>query len=144
LDRAGPALTTRFAGAADTRLGRHGTATLFVASNIRNGKVIGSCLPWRRAKEFIGFLKHWKKEVPLDQEIHLIMDNYSTHKSDAVQRWLKPKTRQRFDFHFTPTSSSWLNQIERLFGPITDRMIRRGTFHCVDALERAVDAGKQL
>ena len=66
------------------------------------------------------------------------MDNYCTHKSAEVQRWLKPKKRKRFRFHFTPTSSSWLNQIERLFGLITDRMIRRGTFHGVDELEQAI------
>jgi transposase/DNA-binding CsgD family transcriptional regulator len=117
---------------------RHGTTTLFAAFNILNGKVIGSCLPRHRAKEFIKFLNHLETEVPPDQEIHLIMDNYSTHKSAAVQRWLKPKKRRRFHFHFTPTSSSWLNQVERLFGLITDRMIRRGTFLCVDELERAI------
>ena len=66
------------------------------------------------------------------------MDNYSTHKSAIVQRWLKPKKRRRFHFHFTPTSSSWLNQVERLFGLITDQMIRRGTFHCVHELEQAI------
>src|SRR5215469_13173828 len=117
---------------------RYGTTTLFAAFNILNGKVIGSCLPRHRAKEFTRFLNHLEKEVPPDQDIHLIMDNYSTHKSAAVQRWLKPKKRCRFHFHFTPTSSSWLNQVERLFGLITDRMIRRGTFHCVDELERAI------
>jgi len=117
---------------------RPGTTTLFAAFNILNGKVIGSCLPRHRAKEFIRFLNHLEKEVPPDQDIHLIMDNYSTHKSAAVQRWLKPKKRRRFHFHFTPTSSSWLNQVERLFGLITDRMIRRGTFHCVDELECAI------
>jgi transposase len=117
---------------------RHGTTTLFAAFNILNGKVIGNCLPRHRAKEFIRFLNHLETEVPPEQEIHLIMDNYSTHKSAAVQRWLKPKKRHRFHFHFTPTSSSWLNQVERLFGLITDRMIRRGTFHSVDELERAI------
>jgi transposase len=117
---------------------RHGTTTLFAAFNILNGKVIGSCLPRHCAKEFIRFLNHLEKEVPPDQDIHLIMDNYSTHKSAAVQRWLKPKKRRRFHFHFTPTSSSWLNQVERLFGLITDRMIRRGTFHCVEELEQAI------
>lgn len=117
---------------------RHGTTTLFAAFNILNGKVIGSCLPRHRAQEFLKFLNHLEKQVPPDQEIHLILDNYSTHKSAAVQRWLKPKKRHRFHFHFTPTSSSWLNQVERLFGLITDRMIRRGTFHCVDDLERAI------
>jgi transposase len=103
-----------------------------------NGKVIGSCLPRHRAKEFIRFLNHLEKEVPSDQVIHLIMDNYSTHKGAAVQRWLMPKKRCRYHFHFASTSSSWLNQVERLFGLIADRMIRRGTFHCVDELERAI------
>lgn len=117
---------------------RHGTTTLFAAFNILNGKVISSCLPRHRAKEFIKFLNQLEKELPSDQEVHLIMDNYSTHKSAAVQRWLKPKKRRRFHFHFTPTSSSWLNQVERLFGFITDRMIRRGTFHSVEELERAI------
>jgi transposase len=117
---------------------RHGTTTLFAAFNILNGKVIGSCLPRHRAKEFVRFLSQIEKEVPPDQQVHLIMDNYSTHKSAAVQRWLKPKKRRRFHFHYTPTSSSWLNQVERLFGLITDRMIRRGTFHCVEELERAI------
>jgi transposase len=117
---------------------RHGTTTLFAAFNILNGKVIGTCLPRHRAKEFVRFLRQLEKEVPPDHEIHLILDNYSTHKSAVVQRWLKPKRRRRFHFHFTPTSSSWLNQVERLFGLITDRMIRRGTFHCVEELERAI------
>jgi transposase len=117
---------------------RHGTTTLFAAFNILNGKVISSCLPRHRAKEFIRFLNQLEKEVPPDLDIHLVMDNYSTHKSAAVQRWLKPKKRRRFHFHFTPTSSSWLNQVERLFGLITERMIRRGTFHRVDELERAI------
>jgi transposase len=117
---------------------RHGTTTLFAAFNILNGKVIGSCLPRHRGKEFIKFLNQLEKEVPEDLDIHLILDNYSTHKSAAVQRWLKPRKRRRFHFHFTPTSSSWLNQVERWFGLITDRMIRRGTFHSVDELEHAI------
>ena len=117
---------------------RHGTTTLFAAFNILNGKVISSCLPRHRAKEFVRFLNQVEREVPLDQEVHLIMDNYSSHKSAAVQRWLQPKKRRRFHFHFTPTSSSWLNQVERLFGLLTDRMIRRGTFHCVAEMERAI------
>src|SRR4051794_4834911 len=103
---------------------RHGTTTLFAAFNILNGKVIGSCLPRHRGKEFIKFLNQLEKEVPEELDVHLILDNYSTHKSAAVQRWLKPRKRRRFHFHFTPTSSSWLNQVERWFGLITDRMIR--------------------
>jgi transposase len=119
---------------------RHGTTTLFAAFNILNGKVIGSCLPRHRGKEFIKFLHQLEQQVPPELDLHLILDNYSTHKSAAVQRWLKPMKRRRFHFHFTPTSSSWLNQVERWFGLITDKMIRRGTFHSVEELERAIYA----
>lgn len=117
---------------------RHGTTTLFAAFNILNGKVMGRCLPRHRGREFVRFLQELEKEVPQDLDIHLIVDNYSTHKGIAVQRWLKPKKRRRFHVHFTPTSSSWLNQVERWFGLITERMIRRGTFHSVAELECAI------
>lgn len=117
---------------------RHGTTTLFAAFNIMNGKVIGSCLPRHRGKEFAKFLNQLEKEVPPDLDVHIILDNYSTHKSATVQRWLKPRKRRRFHFHFTPTSSSWLNQVERFFALITQRMIRRGTFCSVEELERAI------
>lgn len=117
---------------------RYGTTTLFAAFNILNGKVIGSCLPRHRGREFVRFLRQLEKEVPPGLDVHLILDNYSTHKSETVERWLKPKARRRFHLHFTPTSSSWLNQVERWFGLITDRMIRRGTFHSVEELERAI------
>jgi transposase len=117
---------------------RHGTTTLFAAFNIVNGKVIGSCQARHRSKEFVRFLNQLEKELPPDRDVHLIMDNYCTHKSAEVQRWLKPKKRARFHFHFTPTSSSWLNQVERWFALITNRMIRRGTFHSVQELERAL------
>jgi DDE superfamily endonuclease/Winged helix-turn helix len=119
---------------------RHGTTTLFAAFNILNGKVIGACLPRHRGTEFLKFLRRLEQEVPPDVELHLILDNYSTHKSAAVQRWLRPAKRRRFHFHFTPTSSSWLNQVERWFGFITQKMIRRGTFHSVVELERAIYA----
>jgi transposase len=117
---------------------RYGTTTLFAAFNILNGKVIGSCLPRHRGREFVRFLNQLEKEVPPDLQVHFILDNYSTHKSAEVQRWVKSKKRRRFHFHFTPTSSSWLNQVERWFGLITDRMIRRGTFRSVQALEQAI------
>jgi len=102
------------------------------------GKVIGSCLPRHRGKEFVKFLNQLEKDVPTDLDVHIILDNYSTHKSALVRTWLKPKKRRRFHFHFTPTSSSWLNQVERWFGLITDRMIRRGTFCSVPELEQAI------
>ncbi len=117
---------------------RHGTTTLFAAFNILNGKVIGTCQERHRSREFIRFLNHLEVHLPADREVHLIMDNYSTHKSAEVQRWLKPSKRKRFHFHFTPTSSSWLNQVERFFALITGRMIRRGTFHSTDELEKAI------
>lgn len=117
---------------------RNGTTTLFAAMNILNGKVIGACLPRHRSREFLKFLRQLEAEVPARTQIHLIVDNASTHKSAEVKRWLAAKKRTRFHFHFTPTSSSWLNQVERLFGIITDRMIRRGTFHSVDELETAI------
>jgi transposase len=117
---------------------RHGTTTLFAAFNILNGKVIGTCQERHRSREFVRFLNHLEKNLPADQEVHLIMDNYCTHKSAEVQGWLKPKKRNRFHFHFTPTSSSWLNQVERFFALITGRMIRRGTFHSAEELETAI------
>src|SRR5437667_3807173 len=117
---------------------RHGTTTLFAAFNILNGKVIGTCQERHGSRDFVRFLNHLEKHLPTEQQVHLIMDNYCTHKSADVQRWLKPKKRNRFFFHFTPTSSSWLNQVERLFALITDRMIRRGTFHSAHELETAI------
>jgi len=140
LDRTAPILPLR-PGLAERQTHdykRHGTTTLFAAFNIVNGKVMGSCLPRHGAKEFLKFLKQLEREVPADLDVHLILDNYSTHKSEAVQRWLKPKKRQRFHLHFTPTSSSWLNQVQRWFGLITERMIRRGTFLSVQQLEQAI------
>jgi transposase len=117
---------------------RHGTTTLFAAFNILTGKVIGSCLSRHRGKEFVKFLNQLEKDVPVDLDVHIILDNYSTHKGALVQTWLKPRKRRRFHFHFTPTSSSWLNQVERWFGLITGRMIRRGTFCSVPELEQAI------
>jgi transposase len=119
---------------------RYGTTTLFAAFNILNGKVIGSCLPRHRGREFAKFLNQVEKQVPPDLDVHIILDNYSTHKSATVQRWLKSKKHRHFYFHFTPTSSSWLNQVERFFALIRERMIRRGTFRSVEELERAIYA----
>jgi transposase len=117
---------------------RHGTTCLFAAFNILDGKTIGQCLPRHRSKEFVKFLNTLEQSLPKDVAIHLVMDNYSTHKGPAVQKWLSKKSRRRFHFHFTPTSSSWLNQVERWFGEITRKKIRRGTFRSVDELERAI------
>jgi len=140
LDRTAPLLPLRpgFPERQTHDYRRYGTTTLFAAFNILTGKVIGTCQARHRGREFVKFLQHLEQAVPPDLEVHLIVDNASTHKSAPVQRWLKPKARRRFHFHFTPTSSSWLNQVERWFGLITDRMIRRGTFHSVADLERAI------
>jgi len=140
LDRTAPLLPLRpgFPERQTHDYRRYGTTTLFAAFNILTGKVIGTCQARHRGREFVKFLQHLEQEVSPELEIHLIVDNYSTHKSAAVKRWLKPKTRRRFHFHFTPTSSSWLNQVERWFGLITERMIRRGTFRSVAELERAI------
>jgi len=86
----------------------------------------------------IKFLNQLEQEVSPELDVHLIIDNYSIHKSPPVQRWLKPKKRRRFHFHFTPTGSSWLNQVERWFAEITNKRIRRGTFDSVGALEKAI------
>jgi len=117
---------------------RYGTTTLFAAFNILNGKVIGHCLPRHRGQEFVKFLCELEREVPSELDVHLIVDRYGTHKGAAVQRGLKPKRRRRFHLHFTPTSSSWLSQVERWFALITQRMIRRGTFRSVVELENAI------
>jgi transposase len=121
---------------------RHGTTTLFAALNILNSKVIGSGLPRYGGQEFIKFLNQLEKETPADLDIHLVLDNSNTCKSASVRRWLKRRNRRRrFHFHFTPTSGSWLNQVELWFGVITDKMIRRGAFLSVDdELERAIYA----
>ena len=116
---------------------RHGTTTLFAALNLLDGKVIGHCLPRHRNKEFIGFLAQIDQETPGQFDLHLIVDNYGTHKSPVVKRWLEK--HPRFHLHFTPTSSSWLNLVERWFGEITRKRIRRGTFRSVAELITAIN-----
>jgi transposase len=116
---------------------RHGTTTLFAALNMLNGKVIGECLPRHRSKEFIRFLKNIDKATDRKLELHLIVDNYSTHKTDEVKNWLKK--HPRFNLHFTPTGSSWLNMVERWFREITEKRIRRGIFQSVPQLIDAID-----
>jgi transposase len=116
---------------------RHGTTTLFAALNMLDGKVIGQCLPRHRAKEFLKFLKTIDAQTPADLDLHLIVDNYSTHKSPMVKRWLAK--HKRFHLHFVPTSSSWLNMVERWFGQITQKRIRRGTFKSVPQLIDAIN-----
>ena len=115
---------------------RHGTTSLFAALNIATGKVIGQCHRRHRHQEFLRFLDRIESEVPADLEIHLVMDNYATHKTPKVAAWFK--RRPRYHLHFTPTSASWLNQVERWFAKITDQRIRRSAFRCVKDLEQAI------
>ncbi len=111
---------------------RHGTTTLFAALNMLNGTVIGDCLPRHRHQEFIRFLQLIDTKTPLNLYLHLIVDNYGTHKHPRVQRWLK--RHPRFQLHFIPTSSSWLNMVERWFAEISRKKIRRGSFKNVKEL----------
>lgn len=115
---------------------RNGTTTLFAAIGMAEGKLIGRCMPRHRHQEFLKFLRLMDAETPPALDLHLILDNYSTHKHPRVRSWLK--RHPRFHLHFTPTSSSWLNLIERWFREITDKRIRRGVFHSVKELERAI------
>lgn len=117
---------------------RNGTTTLFAALDVKTGAVIGECLPKHRAKEFIRFLKKIDRTVASHLAIHAICDNYSTHKTPAVKAWLAK--HPRFKLHFIPTSSSWLNLVERLFAEITRQQIRRGVFKSVDDLIAAIEA----
>jgi transposase len=117
---------------------RHGTTTLFAALSLLDGKIIGECLPRHRSREFLLFLDKIDRQTPAELALHLIVDNYSTHKSPPVKRWLK--RHPRFHLHFIPTSSSWLNLVERWFGEITRKRIRRGTFTSVRELIEAIEA----
>jgi len=111
---------------------RNGTTTLFAALSMLDGTVIGDCMPRHRHQEFIRFLQMINLKTPDDLELHLIVDNYGTHKHPRVQAWLK--RHPRFKLHFTPTSSSWLNLVERWFREITNKRIRRGSFKNVQML----------
>ena len=115
---------------------RNGTTTLFAALSMLDGKVIGDCMPRHRHQEFIRFLKRINAETPQHLDLHLIVDNYATHKHPRVKSWVR--RHPRFHLHFTPTSSSWLNMVERWFREITDKRIRRGTFHSVKDLIAAI------
>jgi transposase len=115
---------------------RNGTTTLFAALDVKTGEVIGQCLPKHRAKEFIRFLKKIDRVVAKGLDLHLICDNYATHKTPEVKAWLAK--HPRFKLHFTPTSASWLNLVERLFAEITRQRIRRGVFKSVDELKTAI------
>jgi putative transposase len=111
---------------------RHGTTTLFAALDVATGQVITQCKPRHRHQEYLSFLRQIEKSVPADLDLHLIVDNYATHKHPKVRAWLSQHSR--FHVHYTPTYASWLNQVERWFGIITQRAIRRGSFSSVKEL----------
>lgn len=116
---------------------RHGTTSLFAALDIATGKVIGRCFAKHRSAEFRKFLNLLDQSVSPDLAVHLVLDNYATHKTQIIQRWLAK--RPRFHLHFTPTHASWLNQVERWFGLLTQRQIKRGSHPSVGALVYAIE-----
>src|SRR6476620_8029139 len=138
LDRTQPGLPLKRGRAATMThdYKRHGTTTLFAALDVKSGLVIGECQPRHRAKEFIRFLKRIDRAVLRHLAVHLVLDNYGTHKTAEVKAWLAK--HPRFKLHFTPTSASWLNLVERFFAEITTKRIRRGTFTSVAELEDAI------
>ncbi len=115
---------------------RNGTTTLFAALSTLDGQVIGSCMPRHRHQEWLKFIKQIDRETPAEKQIHLIADNYSTHKHKRVRSWLA--RHPRFHLHFTPTSASWLNMVERFFRDLTDKQISRGIFRSVSELEATI------
>jgi transposase len=139
LDRTQPSLPIKpgRAGTMTHDYKRNGTTTLFAALNVLTGLVIGQCLPRHRHIEFLKFLKTINAQVPKGLQIHLILDNYATHSHPNVKRWLA--RHPRFELHFTPTSSSWLNMVEIFFGRLTDKANRRGIFHSAPDLIDAIE-----
>ena len=140
LDRTQPSLPMKKgrAGTMTHDYKRNGTTTLFAALNVLTGVVIGQCLPRHRHEEFLKFLRRVDNETPKGLAVHMILDNYATHKHPEVKAWLIK--HPRFHLHFTPTSSSWLNLVERWFRDITDKAIRRGVFVSVPDLVTAIEA----
>lgn len=116
---------------------RHGTTTLFAALNVLDGSVIAQCKPRHRHQEFLSFLNHLERNLPPGLAVHLVADNYATHKHPKVKAWLA--RHQRYHMHYTPTYASWLNQVERWFGLITQQAIRRGSFRSVRELVHRID-----
>lgn len=116
---------------------RHGTLSLFAALEVATGRIIGATKPKHRSIEFLAFLRQIEQNVPADLDIHLVLDNYATHKTEAVEKWLR--RHPRWHLHFTPTHSSWLNQVERFFAKITNERIRRGVFRSVADLQNAIE-----
>ena len=116
---------------------RHGTTTLFAALDVANGQVLAQCKRRHRHQEFLAFLRHVEANVPKHLDVHLVIDNYGTHKHPKVRAWLA--RRPRYHLHYTPTYASWLNQVERWFGLISQRAIRRGSFTSVTELKRKIN-----
>ena len=116
---------------------RHGTTTLFAALNVATGNVIGKCYPRHRAVEFRKFLDEVDAQVPPELDVHMVIDNYATHKAPIIKAWLAK--HPRYHLHFTPTHGSWLNQVERWFGMLTQRQIKRGAHKSVASLKAAID-----
>ncbi len=114
---------------------RHGTTTLFAGMNMADGSIISTFMPTHNHQDWIRFLKLIQKQTPQDKDVHLVLDNYSAHKTPEVLRWL---TRHRFHLHFTPTSSSWCNPVERFFRNLTEKCVRRGVFHSVEELQQSI------
>lgn len=140
LDRTQPLLPMR-PGQAERRTHdykRHGTTSLFAALDVKAGTIIGKCMPRHRASEFRRFLDTIESNVPADLGIHVIMDNASSHKTKLIRNWFAK--RPNWHAHFTPTSSSWINQVERFFASLTDQQIKRGAHRSTKELEAAIAA----
>ena len=139
LDRTQPGLPMKKGRAATMThdYKRNGTTTLFAALNVLEGKVIGQCMLRHRATEFVRFLRTIDKATPPARELHLILDNYASHKTAAVKRWLA--AHPRFHVHFTPTSASWLNAVEGFFAKLTRRRLKRGVFRSIVDLQTAIN-----
>jgi transposase len=138
LDRTQPGLPIKKGKAATMThdYKRNGTTTLFAALNTLTGEVLGSCAHRHRHQEWLAFLRQINQSTPKDKDIHIICDNYATHKHPKVKSWLR--YHKRFHVHFTPTSASWLNMVERFFRDLTEKQLRRGVFSSVDELQEAV------
>ncbi len=140
LDRTQPLLPMR-PGQAERRshdYKRHGTLSLFAALDVTAGKVVGRCFPRHRAREFRRFLDTVEASVPADLDVHVVIDNAGAHKTELIRNWFAK--RPRWHVHFTPTSASWINQVERFFAALTDKQIRRGVHRSTDQLEAAIHA----
>jgi transposase len=139
LDRTQPGLPMKHgrAGTMTHDYKRHGTTTLFAALNTLDGRVIGQCMQRHRHQEFIRFLNRIERDVPAGKLIHVILDNYATHKHPEVRAWLA--RHERWTFHYTPTSASWLNAVEGFFAKLTRRRLKRGVFHSLVDLQAAIN-----